>query len=225
MNASAPPSRIGILLVEDSPIVRAGVAAVLSTHPDLRIVGEADGADAALANASLLAPQVILLDWRLPGVAGDALCRSLRTQFPDTGLLVLTSSGDPAVLRAALEAGADGFLLKETDGRTLADAIRAVAEGRTVFDRSLTETLANLYRSSPRPPAAGSPAAAFRRLGAQELRLVELVAAGLTNKEIGQRLAIAEKTVKNNLTRIFEQLGVRTRVQAATLWLQARPEA
>jgi DNA-binding NarL/FixJ family response regulator len=214
--ATNPGARKTVLIVDDSPIVRAGIAAVLGTYPRLLIVAEAGDADTALSNATVLKPDVVLLDWRLPGAEGDGLCRKLRALLPDSGLLVLSSAGDPATLRAALDAGADGYLLKETDARTLAEAIISVSEGRAIFDKNLTETLASVYRSEA--PRSGHQA--LKLLSQQEREILRLVAEGLTNKEIGARLTLAEKTVKNNLTRVFETLGVRTRVQAATWWLQ-----
>lgn len=206
------PSRIRILLVEDSAIVRAGVATVLASHNQISIAAEAADAATALAVAKSLVPDVVLLDWRLPGSNGDSLCRSLRASLPEAGILVLTSAGDSATVKAAISAGADGYLLKDTDARTLADAVLAVAEGRTVFDHSLADVLGRLYR--------GSPQAGRVALSDAELRILKLISSGMTNKEIGSSLGLAEKTVKNQLTHIFETIGVRTRVQAATWWLR-----
>lgn len=210
------PTRHDLLIVEDSQIVRAGITAVLSTHPDLRIVGEAADSETAIANAEVLQPDVVLLDWRVPGVRGGELCAALRKTLPAAGILVVSFSADPAQVRAALDAGANGYLLKDNDGRTLAEAIRTVANGRSVFDRSLAEVIGTIYRSDTKPATN----AALLSLPEQEREILRLVAAGHSNKEIGNELGIAEKTVKNHLTHIFDRIGVRTRVQAATAWLR-----
>jgi DNA-binding NarL/FixJ family response regulator len=210
-------ARVRVALVEDSALVRAGVRAVLDGDSSLEIVGEAGTAADGRALVESARPHVVILDWRLPDSAGDSLCRELRGILPDGGILVLTSSGDAATVRAALEAGADGYLLKDTDGSTLREAIRAVAEGRTLFDRSLTEVLASLYGARGHAPGDERRRACLTE---GEERLLGLLAEGLTNKEIGVRLGIAEKTVKNQLTLLFPKVGARTRVQAATWWLR-----
>lgn len=217
MSAAAAVARIRILLVDDSPLIRLGLRAALEDHATITIVGEAGNAADGLSAAAHLRPDVVLLDLRLPDLSGLAACRRFQALPTPPRVLILTSSTDEQNVQLAVAAGALGYLLKDNDSATLAAAITQVAAGRSVLDASLAEQLMQLMRQS----AEGSASAKLRALSAQERKVVALLTDGLTNKEIGDRLGLTEKTVKNYLATVFDKLGITRRAQAAALFVEA----
>ena len=212
----APSGPIRLLMIDDSPLIRAGLRAVLEANREVAIVGEAGTAAEGLAAVLKLQPQVVLLDLRLPDQPGLQACREILRRRPETRILILTSSADERNVHEAIAVGAAGYLLKESDGAALGAAIKRAASGHSVIDPSLADQVLNLMR---RPPAPGA-AARLAVLSGQERRVLALLADGLTNKEIGHRLGLAEKTVKNYLSTVFDKLQVTRRAQAAALYAQ-----
>ncbi|MDI6101313.1 response regulator transcription factor [Actinoplanes sp. NEAU-A12] len=196
---------IRILLVDDHPVVRMGLRGMLDAEPDLTVVGEAssgaEGVELALAER----PDIVLMDLRMPGGDGVEATGRILSSAPGVRVMVLTTfESDRDILRA-IEAGASGYLLKDASPRELADAVRAAARGETVLAPSVASTVVRQVRS-PAPPA----------LSARETEVLRLVAAGLTNADIGRRLFISEATVKTHLLRVFNKLDVADRTAAVT---------
>ena len=209
---AAPPVRL--LMIDDSPLIRAGLRAVLEDQPTVTIVGEAGTAAEGLAAVVLLKPDVVLLDLRLPDKPGFAACREILQQRPETRVIILTSATEERNVHEAIAAGAHGYLLKENDGASLVAAIVRVAAGHSVLDPSLADQMLNLMKHGVKPTDRLS------LLSPQECRVLSYIAGGLTNKEIATRMGLAEKTVKNYLRTIFEKLQVNRRSQAASLYIQ-----
>ncbi len=196
---------IRILLIDDHPVVRMGLRGMLDAEPDLTVIGEAsdgaEGAEIALRER----PDLVLMDLRMPGADGVEATGRILAANRDIKVMVLTTyESDRDILRA-IEAGASGYLLKDASPAELADAVRAAARGETVLAPSVASTLVRQVRS-PAPPA----------LSARETEVLKLVAAGLTNAEIGKRLFISEATVKTHLLRAFNKLDVADRTAAVT---------
>lgn len=208
---------IRLLLVDDSELVRVGLRALLGQAADLEVVGEADAVATGVAAALRLKPDVVLLDIRLPDGTGFDACRQITQHLPATRVLVLTSVADEEVVDDAIRAGAHGYLLKEVNGRALVTAIRDVAAGRSILDPAITERVLRLVRGQT--PAEQD---LLRTLSPQEKRVLAGIAEGLTNKEVAQRLNLAEKTVKNYLSTVFEKLHVTRRAQAAALYARGK---
>jgi DNA-binding NarL/FixJ family response regulator len=197
---------IRLLVADDHPVVRDGLRGMLAGQPDLEVVGEAaDGAE-AVALAPRLRPDVVLMDLRMPGMDGVDAIRKLRTSFPDARILVLTTFDTDTDVVRAIEAGATGYLLKDTPREELVRAIRAAARGEAVLAPAVATKLLGQMR-------ALAPAGA---LSARELEVLELVARGATNREAGAKLFISEATVKTHLLHVFEKLGVSDRTAAVT---------
>jgi DNA-binding NarL/FixJ family response regulator len=216
---TSPDSKgpVRVLMIDDSSIIRLGLRAALEDRRDITIVGEAGTAAAGVAAAEALKPDVILLDLRLPDQTGLEACRAILRKRPDARVLFLTSSTDERNVHEAIAAGAKGYLLKESDSEALANAIVRVAAGNSVLDPTLTNHVLNLMKNPP----SQRPAGKLALLSAQERRVLALLAEGLTNKEIGLRLTLTEKTVKNYLSTVFDKLGVTRRTQAAALYMQS----
>lgn len=217
MSAATVVARIRVLLVDDSPLIRLGLRAALEDHATITIVGEAGNAADGLSAAARLHPDVVLLDLRLPDLSGLEACRRCQALPAPPRVLILTSSTDEQNVQEAVAAGALGYLLKDNDSATLAAAITQVAAGRSVLDASLTDQVMHLMRQG----SEGSAGAKLRALSAQERKVVALLTEGLTNKEIGGRLGLTEKTVKNYLATVFDKLGITRRAQAAALFTEA----
>ncbi len=210
--------RIRVFLLDDHEIVRRGIADLLSAEADLDIVGEAGSAAEALARIPAARPDVAVLDARLPDGSGIDVCRDIRSQLPSVRCIILTSYDDNDAVFAAVMAGASGYLLKEVRGSSLVDAIRQVASGRSLLDPSVTERLLDKLRQ---------PAAVDQRVASlteREREILDLIAEGLTNRQIGERLFLAEKTVKNYVSGLLAKLGMQRRTQAAVYGSQLKGE-
>lgn len=199
--------RVG--LVDDQTLVRSGIRGLLDLTDDIRVVAEAADGEAARAMLATAELDVLLLDVRMPGCDGLALLRHPPARLPPT--IMLTTFDDDEVLFEAMRAGARGFLLKDISLERLAEGVRAVALGETLFRPALTERVRSSYqRSQLRPAAEGAAAGVTRR----EIEILALMAAGLSNAEIGATLGLSEGTVKNHVSSILSKLGVRDRVRA-----------
>ncbi len=200
---------IAVFLLDDHEVVRRGVRDLLEAEPDIRVVGEAGTAASALARIEALRPDVAVLDVRLPDGDGVSVCREIRSRMPEVACLMLTAFGDDEALFGAIMAGAAGYVLKQIRGTDLAGAVRTVASGQSMLDpRAASQLMARLRDQ----PARHDPLAG---LTAQERRILELIGEGLTNRQIGERMVLAEKTVKNYVSALFAKLGMERRTQAA----------
>jgi DNA-binding NarL/FixJ family response regulator len=206
---SEPPIRV--YLLDDHEVVRKGLIALLSSVDDIEVVGESGSAEEAIARIPALRPQVAVLDGRLPDGSGIEVCRAVRSVDPSINALVLTSFDDDEALFGAIMAGASGYVLKDVRGTDLVDAIRHVAGGKSLIDPDLTAKLLNRIRNGP------ATAPQLSSLTDQEMRLLRCIAEGLTNRQIGERLHLSEKTVKNYVSSILGKLGLERRTQAAVL--------
>lgn len=206
--AQSPDRQIKVFLLDDHEIVRQGVRDLLEAHPDIRVIGEAGTAASAEARIPALRPDVAVLDLRLPDGDGVSVCREVRSRMPELACLILTSYGDEEALFDAIMAGAAGYVLKQIRGTDLVDAVRTVAAGQSLLSpEAATKLMARLRRPKPRDPLAG--------LTPQERRVLELIGEGLTNRQIGERMFLSEKTVKNYASSLFGKLGMERRTQAA----------
>jgi len=209
-----PPTPIRIALVDDSHVVRLGLRALLSSEPTLSIVGEAGSAATAVEMVAQARPEVLLLDIRLPDGTGIEVCRKILQVSPDTRVLFLTSVIDDHLVNDAIRAGGRGYLLKEVGGDELVRAVHEVAAGRSVLDPAATARVMQMVRHGS--TAAEDP---LTTLSPQERRVLELIAGGRTNKEVGVALGLTEKTVKNYLANVFAKLDVSRRSQAVALFV------
>lgn len=214
------PNRIRIAIVDDSEVVRVGLRTLLGTAPGLEVVGEAASVAAAIELCTRLKPRVVLLDIRLPDGSGVDACRQILQRAPDSRVLILTSVLDSPIVDEAIRAGAHGYLLKEVDGHGLMHAIHEVAAGRSILDPAVTARIMQLMKSG-----YTSPRDAFGSLSPQEKRVLALIAEGCTNKEVGVKLGLSEKTVKNYLSTVFEKLHVSRRAEAAVIYAQESKRA
>jgi len=205
--AERPP--IKVFLLDDHEIVRQGVRDVLEIQPDIEVVGEAGTASSALARIPALRPDIAILDVRLPDGDGVSVCRDIRSQVPEVACLMLTSVDDDEALFNAIMAGAAGYVLKDISVSNLVGAVRTVASGQSMLDpRAASQLMARLRdAATKKDPLEG--------LTNQERRILELMGEGLTNRQIGERMFLAEKTVKNYTSVLFQKLGMERRAQAA----------
>ncbi|MDX3228925.1 response regulator transcription factor [Streptomyces sp. ME19-01-6] len=199
---------VQILIVDDHPVVRFGLHGMLEACDDLRVVGEAGSGDEAIVLASATRPDVVLMDLRMPGTDGATATARIRQEHPGIRVLVLTTYEGDADILPAIEAGATGYLLKDTPIGTLTDAIRAAARGETVLAPPVAARLVTYLQAS-----------AGEQLTPREVQVLGLVARGLSNSEIGRQLYIGEATVKTHLLRTFVKLGVNDRTAAVTVAL------
>jgi two-component system response regulator DevR len=202
---------IRVFLLDDHEVVRQGLRALLESGGDIVVVGESGLAQEAAARIPALRPDVAVLDARLPDGSGIEVCRTVRAVDPAIKALILTSYDDDEALFAAIMAGAAGYVLKEITGQDLVGAVHQVAAGNSLIDPALTARVLERVRNGPgtAPELAG--------LTEQELKLLALIAEGLTNRQIGERMFLAEKTVKNYVSSILAKLGLERRTQAAVL--------
>jgi two-component system, NarL family, response regulator DevR len=215
MNPTAPPP-IRVFLVDDHEVIRYGVVALLKAESDLEVVGEASSVREALARVPAVRPDVAVLDVRLPDGSGIELCRDLRSQLPGLRCLMLTSFADHEALFDAIMAGADGFTLKEVLGSELVVSIRTVGSGGSLMDPKTTTTLLGRLR---RQQEQIDP---LHRLSERERTVLELIGDGLTNRQIAQRIHLAEKTVKNHVSQLLSKLDMQRRTQAAAFAARLR---
>jgi DNA-binding NarL/FixJ family response regulator len=207
---------IRLLLVDDHEVVRSGLGALLGQHAEFEVVGEAGTVAGALEAAERLKPDVVLLDVRLPDGSGFEACRNLHKLTPPVKVIILTAFADEEIVMQAIGSGAEGYLLKEIDEQGLVRAIKEVAEGRSILDPAVTRRVMNRAKEGANSPPAGK----LDRLSAQERRVLELVAQGKTNKEIGLAMGLSDKTVKNYLSNLMEKLQMNRRSQAAAFFVQ-----
>lgn len=204
------PNDVRVFLVDDHEVVRRGVAALLDAEPGIEVVGEASTAREARARIAATLPDVAVLDVRLPDGSGIDICRSLGQTHPMIKCLILTAYDDDEALRSAVIAGASGYVTKDIQARKLIDAVQAIAAGRQLIDlRIKDKVVAQLKRSREDTT--------FDSLGLREHQIVALIADGLTNREIAERIGLAEKTVKNYVSSLLSKLGLEHRTQAAIL--------
>ncbi|GAA4576564.1 response regulator transcription factor [Planotetraspora kaengkrachanensis] len=202
---------IRVFLVDDHEVVRRGVAALLESEADIEVAGEAATAESAMARIPALKPDVVVLDVRLPDGSGVDVCREVRSKVPDLACLILTSFADDDALFNAVMAGASGYVLKQIHGSDLVGAVRTVAAGQSLLDPHTTATMLRRLRDQA---TKKDPLAA---LSDQERHILELIGEGLTNRQIGERLFLAEKTVKNYVSNLLSKLSMQRRTQAAAL--------
>lgn len=204
---------VQVFLLDDHEVVRRGVRDLLEAEADIEVVGEAGTCAQALARIPALRPDVAVLDVRLPDGDGVTVCRELRDRMPELACLMLTSFDDDDALLDAIMAGAAGYVLKQVKGSDLVSAVRTVASGQSMLDPATTRKLMESLRHHEESPAE----AALSQLTPREREILALVGEGRTNRQIGQELYLAEKTVKNHVSRLLAKLGVERRLQAAVL--------
>ncbi len=209
-----------ILLVDDHEVVRVGVRALIERQPGMEVVGEASTVREAVTQAELLAPDVVVMDIRLPGGNGLKACQQIKGQRPETRVIMLTSYPDDEVLFDAISSGADGYVLKQIGSDDLIRALERVGRGEGLLDPALTEQVFAKMRDLRRQERAH----AFAELSAQELQILGRVAEGETNREIGQVLHLSEKTVRNYVSVILSKLDLNSRAQAAAYAARNRIE-
>ncbi|MFE8011696.1 response regulator [Streptomyces antibioticus] len=214
-----PDNPIRVFLLDDHEVVRRGVHDLLNDEPDITVVGEAANVQQALVRVPALRPHVAVLDVRLPDGDGVTVCRELRSQMPELACLMLTSFDDEEALLDSIMAGASGYVLKQIQGSDLVSAVRTVAAGQSLLDPSATARLMARLRQSQEPEPEPD---ALPGLTEREREILALIGEGLTNRQIGHRLYLAEKTVKNHISRLLAKLGVERRIQAAVIATQAQ---
>lgn len=210
MTASPPTDQpIRVFLMDDHEIVRRGLADLIGLERDMEVVGEAGSTADALHRIPASRPDVAVLDVRLPDGSGVEVCREIRSSMPSVHCLMLTSYADDEALFDAIMAGASGYVLKEIRGNDLVDAIRQVASGKSLLDPMATQRVLERLRNGDRHDAR------LDALSEQERRILELIGDGMTNRQIGEQLHLAEKTVKNYVSSLLAKLGMERRTQAA----------
>lgn len=206
---------IKILVVDDQNLVREGMASLLSLEDDLQIVGQAANGEEACNMVGELRPDVVLMDVRMPVRDGVTATGIIHEQYPDTKIIVLTTFDEEEYIMKALQKGASGYLLKDTPSEQVAAVIRSVKAGHTLLGPTITpKVLSHLHQPRQEPSVDYKSI-----LTSREIEVLKLLGRGKSNREIAKELNITEGTVKNHITKIFPQLGVRDRIQAA-LWVQ-----
>ncbi len=208
-------SKIRLVLVDDSELVRLGLRTLLESAAGIVVVGEAGTVAAAIALCDELKPDLVLLDLRLPDGTGFDACREILRRQPGTRILTLTSVSDEDHVDEAIRAGSHGYFLKEVHGDALIQAVREVASGKSVLDPVITAQVLGRMRAQGQGNRGNAD-----NLSLPEKKMLALLAAGKTNKEIGVELGLAEKTIKNQLTVLFDKLGINRRSQAAAYYVQ-----
>lgn len=200
---------ITILIADDHPVVREGLARMIGLEDDLEIVGQASDGQEAIDKARALAPRIVLMDVRMAGMDGVEATRQLREVCPDSEVIVLSNYDEDRIVFDALRAGAKSYLLKDVSADRLAEAIRAVAAGKSAMDPAIMNRVVSEFRTLHK--AAEGPSS---RLTPREAEVLQSLVDGLNNQEIADRLVVSEKTVKSHLTSIYRKLDVRDRSQA-----------
>jgi two-component system response regulator DevR len=211
-------AQVRVMLVDDHEVVREGLRTLIGRHKEMLVVGEAGTTAEAIEVAAKAKPDVIIMDVRLPDGSGVEACRTIREARPETRVIMLTSYADDEALFASIVAGAAGYLLKQTRGQAVIDAITAVAQGRSLLDPDVTGKVLERVRRG-----RGDEDPAFASLTEQERKVLEQLAEGRTNREIGEALFLSEKTVKNYVSRILDKLGLARRAEAAAYMAKRRP--
>jgi two-component system response regulator DevR len=207
-----------ILLCDDHEVVREGLRGLIGRQESMTVIGEAATVAEAIAEAARAKPDVVIMDVRLPDGSGVEACRAIREARPATKVIMLTSYADDEALFASIIAGASGYLLKQTRGQTVVDAITTVASGGSLLDPDVTgKVLERIRETRAEDPAIAS-------LTDQERKVLEGLAEGHTNREIGEKLFLSEKTVKNYVSRILDKLGLSRRAEAAAYMAKHRPK-
>ncbi len=212
-------SGIRILLVDDHEVVREGLRALLSRREGFEIVGQAGTVAEAVAEAERMRPDIIVMDVRLPDGSGIEACREIREALPETKVIILTSYADDDAVYASILAGASGYVLKQTRGRALADAIEAVARGESLLDPGVTQKVMERLRTANERRASDP----LDALNDQEHKIIDLIAEGKTNKEIAAEVFLSDKTVKNYVSSILTKLNLRRRSEAAAYIARREP--
>ncbi len=210
---------IRVLLCDDHELVRRGLHSLLDVAPDIEVVGEASTADEAISAAAGLQPQVVVMDVRMPGRSGIDACREIRAANASIRVLMLTSFADDEALFTSIMAGAAGYVLKQIKGADLTDAIRQVASGRSLLDPAVTQRVLARLRGE-----ITSTGDALDSLTKQERRILAQVAEGHTNRQIGETMHLAEKTVKNYVSNILMKLGLSRRAEVAAFIVRRQAE-
>jgi two-component system, NarL family, response regulator DevR len=208
---TAPAADVRILIADDHEVVRIGLASLLDRQPGFSVVAEASSGDEAVRTARRLRPDVVVMDIRMPGGSGIDACRTITAELPDTPVVMLTSYADSDALFSAIDAGASGYVLKRVGSSELVDAVRTVAAGGSLLDPAVTRSVLDRIRSTSRLEEAG----AFADLTEQERRVLAHVADGASNRDIAQRMGLAEKTVRNYVSNVLAKLALDSRAQAA----------
>ncbi len=209
---------IRILIADDHEVVRIGLVALLNRQPDFQVVAEASSGEEAVRLARQWRPDVAVLDIRMPGGSGTDACRTIVAELPDTPVVMLTSYADSEALFDAISAGASGYVLKRIGSEELIDAVRTVADGRSMLDPSVTAQVLDRLRSANHMEEAN----AFSELTEQERRVLAHVAQGSSNREIAEAMELAEKTVRNYVSNILAKLSLASRAQATAYAIRHR---
>jgi two-component system, NarL family, response regulator DevR len=209
---------IRVFLLDDHEVVRRGLKDLLEADGDIVVVGESGLAQEAARRIPALRPDVAVLDGRLPDGSGIDVCREVRSAHPEIAALILTSYDDDEALFSAIMAGAAGYVLKQIRGNDLVDAVRRVAAGQSLLDPAVTARVLDRLRAGPEEDKALAP------LTDPERRILELIGEGLTNRQIAERMFLAEKTVKNYVSSLLGKLGMERRTQAAVFAVKHPPK-
>ncbi len=199
-----------MFLLDDHEVVRAGLRSLLEVETDIEVVGEAATVAQAMARIPAVHPEVAVLDVRLPDGTGIEVCREVRSRHPEIACVMLTSYADDEALVAAVMAGAAGYVLKQVGGNDLVAQVRRAGAGQSLLDPALTQRVLRRVQQGPERDER------LKRLTPQELRILDLIATGRTNRQIGEEMNLAEKTVKNYVSNLLAKLGMERRTQAAT---------
>ena len=208
-DADSADQPIRVFLLDDHEVVRRGLKDLLEADGDIVVVGESGLAQEAARRIPALRPDVAVLDGRLPDGSGIDVCREVRSAHPEIAALILTSYDDDEALFSAIMAGAAGYVLKQIRGTDLVDAVRRVAAGQSLLDPAVTQQVLDRLREGPKQDTA------LAGLTDQERKILVLIGEGLTNRQIGERMFLAEKTVKNYVSSLLAKLGMERRTQAA----------
>jgi DNA-binding NarL/FixJ family response regulator len=209
--STASTTDVRILIADDHEVVRIGLAALLDRQPGFTVVGEAASGEEAVRLAHRERPNVVVMDIRMPNGSGIDACRTITAELAGTSVIMLTSHADSDALFAAIDAGASGYVLKQVGSTELVDAVRTIAAGGSLLDPAVTRSVLDRLRNTSRLEEAG----AFADLTEQERRVLAHIADGASNREVGERMGLAEKTVRNYVSNVLAKLSLESRAQAA----------